>query len=79
MGVSKITVSEYRADNIAKLVKLEERQISIFKTLQRIEKHLDRLNGRVEENKNDLTMIRTVGSVGILVMPVIVSIIMRLL
>ena len=76
---NRTTVAEYRAGNTAKLVKLEERQISIFKTLQRIEKHLDRLNGRVEENKNDLTMIRTVGSVGILVMPVIVSIIMSLL
>jgi|TARA_Y100000310_G_scaffold297042_1_gene329778 hypothetical protein len=78
MGENRITVAEYRADNTAKLVKLEERQISIFKTLQRIERHLEKLNGQVEENKTNLTKISTVGSIGILVMPVIVSIIMRL-
>ena len=65
-------VNEYRED-------LKQRVTRIETILERVEKHLDRLNGRVEENKNDLTMIRTVGSVGILVMPVIVSIIMRLL
>ena len=79
MGVSKITVSEYRADNIAKLVKLEERQISIFKTLQRVEKHIEKINGQVQENKTNLAKIGTVGSVGILVVPIVVSIIMRLL
>ena len=78
MGVSKMTVSEYRAENTARLVKLEERQISIFKTLQRIEKHIEKINGQVQENKTNLAKIGTVGSIGILVVPVIVSIIMRL-
>tara|TARA_R100001594_G_scaffold143175_1_gene190830 strand:+ start:558 stop:782 length:225 start_codon:yes stop_codon:yes gene_type:complete len=73
-----MTVAEYRAEMTAKLVKLEERQISIFKSIQRVEKHLDKLNGQVEENKTNLTKISTVGSIGILVMPVIVSIIMKL-
>ena len=72
-------VEEYRNDVTAKLVKLEERQVSIFKTLQRVEKHLDKLNGQVEENKTNLTKIGTVGSIGILTVPIIVSIIMRLL
>ena len=79
MAGNRITVSEYRADNIAKLVKLEERQISIFKTLQRVEKHIEKINGQVQENKTNLAKIGTVGSIGILVVPVIVSIIMRLL
>jgi hypothetical protein len=73
------TVADYRAGTTAQLVKLGERQISIFKSIQRVEKHLDKLNGQVEENKTNLTKIGTVGSVGIIVMPVIVSIIMRLL
>ena len=73
------TVADYRADTTAQLVKLGERRISIFKSIQRVEKHLDKLNGQVEENKTNLTKIGTVGSVGIIVMPVIVSIIMRLL
>ena len=72
------TVAEYRAEMTSKLVKLEERQISIFKSIQRVEKHLDKLNGQVEENKTNLTKISTLGSIGVLIMPVIVSIIMRL-
>tara|TARA_R100000656_G_C3953135_1_gene128790 strand:+ start:529 stop:768 length:240 start_codon:yes stop_codon:yes gene_type:complete len=78
MGISNITVAEYRNQTTAQLVKLGERQISIFKSIQRVEKHLEKLNGQVEENKTNLTKISTVGSIGILVMPVIVSIIMRL-
>jgi hypothetical protein len=76
--VGDMRVEEYRNDVTAKLVKLEERQVSIFKTLQRVEKHLDKLNGQVEENKTNLTKIGTIGSIGILTVPIIVSIIMRL-
>ena len=78
MAGNRVTVSEYRAENTARLVKLEERQISIFKTLQRVEKHIEKINGQVQENKTNLAKIGTVGSIGILVVPVIVSIIMRL-
>jgi|TARA_Y100000034_G_scaffold103595_1_gene129368 hypothetical protein len=78
MAGNRATVAEYRAENTARLVKLEERQISIFKTLQRVEKHIEKINGQVQENKTNLTKIGTVGSVGILVVPLIVSIIMRL-
>ena len=78
MAGNRLTVSEYRAENTARLVKLEERQISIFKTLQRVEKHIEKINGQVQENKTNLAKIGTVGSIGILVVPVIVSIIMRL-
>ena len=79
MAGTRLTVAEYRAENTARLVKLEERQISIFKTLQRIEKHIEKINGQVQDNKTNLTKITTVGSIGILIMPVIVSIIMRLI
>ena len=75
---NRITVAEYRAENTARLVKLEERQISIFKALQRIEKSIEKINGQVQENKTNLTKIGMVGSIGILVVPLIVSIIMRL-
>tara|TARA_R100001594_G_scaffold21633_1_gene41741 strand:+ start:498 stop:734 length:237 start_codon:yes stop_codon:yes gene_type:complete len=72
------SVADYRAENTASLVKLAERQISIFKTLQRIEKHIEKINGQVQENKTNLAKVGTVGSIGILIVPVIVSIIMRL-
>jgi hypothetical protein len=76
---SKLTVSEYRAENTARLVKLEERQISIFKTLQRVEKNIDKINGQVQENKTNLTKIGTIGSICVFVIPIIVSVVMRLL
>ena len=76
---SKITVSEYRAENTARLVKLEERQISIFKTLQRVEKNIDKINGQVQDNKTNLTKIGTIGSICVFVVPIVVSIVMRLL
>ena len=76
---SKLTVSEYRAENTARLVKLEERQISIFKTLQRVERNIDKINGQVQDNKTNLTKIGTIGSICVFVIPIIVSVVMRLL
>lgn len=70
-------LGEYRSSVAAMLVKLEERQISIFKSIQRVEKHLEKLNGQVDENKTNLIKIGTIGSIGILTIPIIVSIIMR--
>ena len=76
---NKLTVSEYRAENTARLVKLEERQISTFKTLQRVEKNIDKINGQVQDNKTNLTKIGTIGSICVFVIPIVVSIVMRLL
>jgi len=73
-----VKVEDYRNDTTARLVKLDERQISIFKQLQRIDKHLEKLNNRVGSHDTDLTMVKTWGAVGVLVIPIIVSIIMRL-
>ena len=75
----RITGAEYRAENTARLVKLEERQISIFKTLQRVEKNIDKINGQVQDNKTNLTKIGTIGSICVFVIPIVVSIVMRLL
>ena len=74
-----MTVAEYRAGNTARLVKLEERQISIFKTLQRVERNIDKINGQVQDNKTNLTKIGTIGSICVFVIPIVVSIVMRLL
>ena len=74
-----MTVAEYRAGNTARLVKLEERQISIFKTLQRVERNIDKINGQVQDNKTNLTKIGTIGSICVFVIPIVVSVVMRLL
>lgn len=70
---------DYRTETTAKLVKLDERQISIFKTLQRIEKHLEKLNGQTGRNSEEIIKFKTWGSAAIFVVPIIVTIIMRLI
>ena len=74
-----MNVSDYRNETTAKLVKLDERQISIFKTLQRIEKHLEKLNGQTSKNSDAIIMFNTCGSAALLVVPIIVTLIMRLI
>ncbi len=72
-------VNEYRTETTAMLVKLNERQISIFKSLQRIDKHLEKLNGKVEKNENSVTVIKTWGAAMVLVVPIAITLIMRLI
>ena len=74
-----MTVNEYRNETTAKLVKLDERQITIFKTLCRIEKHLEKLNGKTSKNSDEIIKFKTWGSVALFVIPIIVTIIMRLI
>ena len=72
------SVNEYRTETTAMLVKLNERQISIFKSLQRIDKHLEKLNGKVEKNENSVTIIKTWGAAMVFVVPIVITLIMRL-
>jgi hypothetical protein len=74
-----MTVNEYRNETTAKLVKLDERQITIFKTLCRIEKHLEKLNGKTSNNSDEIIKFKTWGSVALFVIPMVVTIIMRLI
>ena len=70
-------VEDYRNEVTARLVKLDERQISIFKSLQRIDKQMEKLNSKVYRHDTDLTIIKTWGAVAVLIVPIIVSIIAR--
>jgi hypothetical protein len=72
-------VEDYRNEVTARLVKLDERQISIFKALQRIDKHLNKLNGKVERHGVDIERIKTYGSFAVLIIPIVVSIVLRLI
>ena len=73
----KMNVNDYRTETTAKLVKLDERQISIFKSLQRIEKHLEKLNGQTSQNSYALVSFRTWGSAALFVVPIVITLIMR--
>ena len=61
------------------LVKHDESLKNIYSSLNRIEKHLEKLNGKVESHEQSIAKVQVLGTVGILSFPVIINIIMRLI
>ena len=61
------------------LVKHDERLKNIYSALGRIEKHLDKLNGRVTSNEKEIVKFQVWGGVALVTFPIIVNIIMRLI
>jgi len=59
------------------MVKLDERQKTIFNMLARVEKHLEKLNGKVANHETQLAKMQVWGTVAVVSFPVIVNIIMR--
>tara|TARA_R100000664_G_C2739923_1_gene128571 strand:+ start:368 stop:595 length:228 start_codon:yes stop_codon:yes gene_type:complete len=70
--------NQHRDEVIRLLVKLNERQITIFKHLKRIDNHLEKLNGKVAEHESNLVQIKTWGAMGLIALPIIVNLIMRI-
>tara|TARA_R100000734_G_C3315438_1_gene107391 strand:- start:933 stop:1148 length:216 start_codon:yes stop_codon:yes gene_type:complete len=60
------------------MVKFDERQKTIFNMLSKIDKHLEKLNGKVAEHESRLVELKTVGGVALIALPIIVNIVMRL-
>ena len=61
------------------LVKHDERLKNIYSSLGRIEKHLDKLNGRVSSNEKEIAKLQVWGGVALVTFPVIVNIIMSII
>lgn len=59
------------------MVKFDERQRTIFNTLHRIEKHLEKLNGKVANHDTELAKMQVWGTVAVVSFPVIINVIMR--
>ena len=59
------------------MVKLDERQKTIFNMLARVEKHLEKLNGKVASHETQLAKMQVCGTVAVVSFPIIVNIIMR--
>ena len=59
------------------MVKLDERQRTIFNMLARVEKHLEKLNGKVASHETQLAKIQVWGTVSVVSFPIIVNVIMR--
>tara|TARA_R100000234_G_scaffold38340_1_gene22676 strand:+ start:1303 stop:1521 length:219 start_codon:yes stop_codon:yes gene_type:complete len=66
-------------DLYSMMVKLDERQKTIFNMLARVEKHLEKLNGQVAVHETNIAQMKVYGSVAIFSLPIIINVIMRLL
>ena len=70
-------VEQHREEVIKYLTKLNERQITIFHRVSRIEKHLDMLNGKTNNNNVEIAKIKTWGGVALFAIPIIINLVMR--
>jgi hypothetical protein len=70
---------QHREEVIRLLTRLNERQVSIFKNIERIDKHLEKVNGKVAEHETKLVEIKTWGGVAMFAVPIIVNILMRMM
>jgi len=67
----------HREEVIKYLTKLNERQITIFNRIEKIEEHLDKLNGTTIKNSLIIERIKTWGSIGLFTIPIFINIILR--
>ena len=74
-----MSVEQHRDNVIRLLTKLNERQITIFKHIERIDRHLDKVNGKVAEHEKSLVEIRTWGGVAMFAIPIVVNLIMKVI
>ena len=69
----------HREEVIRLLTRLNERQVSIFKNIERIDKHLEKVNGKVAEHESRLVEIKTWGGVAMFAIPIIVNLVMKVM
>ena len=72
-------LDEYRDEVIQKLTRVDTRQEEMIYRIGRIEKHLEKLNGHVADHEKALTVVKTWGSVGLVILPLMIKMIMRLI
>ncbi len=59
------------------LVKHDERLKNIYSCIARVEKHLEKLNGKVAEHETDIAKMQVWGGVAIVTFPLMINIVMR--
>ena len=72
-------LDNYRTDMKSLLIKVDTRQEERFHRIQRIEKHLERLNGKVAEQEKKITSIWSYGIAAIFVLSIVINLSMRIL
>ena len=70
-------VEEYRNDIRDLLVRVDTRQEEMHHRIGRIEKHLEKLNGKVADHEKKLTRLRSYGVAFVFVASVCITLIMR--
>lgn len=70
---------EQHTEIIRLLTKLNERQITLFNHIKRIDNHLAIQNSKVEQHESSLVVIKTYGTIALIILPVIVNIVMRMM
>jgi uncharacterized coiled-coil protein SlyX len=70
-------VNEYRDEMMNLLVKVDTRQEELYHRIGRIEKHLERLNGKVAEQEKKLTSLWSYGVAFIFIVSFGINLIMR--
>lgn len=74
-----MNAQEYRNQMHDLLVKVSTKQEEMNHRIGRIEKHLERINGKVAEHEASLIRIKTIGMVAVFIIPITVNVIMRLI
>lgn len=59
------------------LIRHDERLRNIYSTLNRIEKHLEKINGKVDRHNTDIARIQTWGAIALVTFPIMINTIMR--
>ena len=72
-------VEEYRNDIRDLLIRIDTRQEEMHHRIGRIEKHLEKLNGQTGKNSDAIIMFKTWGSAALFIVPIVVTLIMRLI
>jgi hypothetical protein len=67
----------HREEVIQFLTKLNERQITIFNRVAKIEQHLEKLNGSTMKNSLVIERIKTWGSIGLFAIPLLINLVLR--
>ena len=71
-------IEEYRDEVKTLLVKVDTRQEEIFYRINRIEKHVENLNGSVMGHEKKITALWSYGVASIFIISIAINVIMRL-
>lgn len=74
-----MNAEEYRNQMHDLLVKVSTKQEEMNHRIGRIEKHLERINGKVAEHEASLIRIKTIGMMAVFIIPITINVIMRLI